>query len=76
MEKSSQKEVQTKEMKNLTWEVRKIGGGEFSDLIQIKKKILFAESQKPGFQRLIPMISVLLSCFQNSEMNIKWTEEP
>lgn len=33
MEKASQREVQTKEMKDLTWEVREIGGGEFSDLI-------------------------------------------
>lgn len=33
MEKASQKEVQTKEMKDLTWEVREIGGGEFNDLI-------------------------------------------
>ena len=27
MEKASQKEVQTKEMKDLTWEVREIGEG-------------------------------------------------
>lgn len=38
MEKASQKEVQTKEMKDLTWEVREIGGGDFNDLIQIEKK--------------------------------------
>lgn len=33
MEKVGQKEVQTKEMKDLIWEVGEIGGGGFSDLI-------------------------------------------
>lgn len=40
IETVSQKEVQTKEMKDLTWEVRGIGGGGFSDLIQILKKLI------------------------------------
>lgn len=77
MEKVSQKEVQTKEMKDLIWEVGEIGGGGFSDLIQIFLKNLFlAEPSKPFFQRLILLIFVILSYFQDSEMSIKWTKEP
>lgn len=44
--------------------------------IDWEKRLLFAGPRKPGFQRLIPMISVLLSYFQDSDRSIKWVEEP
>lgn len=55
MRKASQKEAQTKEMKDLTWEVGEIGGGGFSDLTQIKKntKLVIRRAKKTRFSDVV-----------------------
>lgn len=77
MRKASQKEAQTKEMKDLTWEVGEIEGGGFSALTDLKKtqNLLFAEPRKPGFQ-MQSYDFCYTFLFPRSEMCIKWTEEP